>query len=144
VAREGGLGGDASRRRVGLDAAVVLAAREAREAPADGAVAGGQLALLHRLKLADARDPVAGEAALQRRADAPEQADRPLGEERERLGPADDREAARLVEVGGDLGEELVVAEPDRDGDADLALDAAGKECKNARRRPVGPRLAAA
>ena len=40
-----------------------------------------------------------------------------------RLGAADHREAARLVEIGRDLGEELVVREADRDGDADLFLD---------------------
>ena len=39
----------------------------------------------------------------------------------DRLGLADHREAARLLEVGGDLGEELVEGEADRDGDADLA-----------------------
>ena len=47
------------------------------------------------------------------------------------LGAADDPEAAGLVEVGGDLGEELVVGEADRDGQAELALDAglqAGEE----------------
>ena len=36
---------------------------------------------------------------------------------------ADHREAARLLEVRGDLGEELVVRQADRDGDADLRLD---------------------
>ena len=62
-------------------------------------------------------------------------------EERQRLGAADDGEAARLVEVRGDLGEELVVAEPDRDGDAELALDPlleAGE-----RRRPAARRAGA-
>ena len=43
-----------------------------------------------------------------------------------RLGAADDGEAARLLQVGGELGEELVAGQPDRDGDADLALDAGG------------------
>jgi len=36
----------------------------------------------------------------------------------------DDGEAARLVEIGGDLGEELVVGEADGNGDADFVLDA--------------------
>ncbi len=35
----------------------------------------------------------------------------------------DHGKAARLVEIGGDLGEELVGGEPDRDGDAEIALD---------------------
>ena len=42
----------------------------------------------------------------------------------DRLRLADDRKAARLAEVGGDLGEELAVGQPDRNGDADLLLDA--------------------
>ena len=49
-------------------------------------------------------------------------------------------EAARLVEVGGDLGQELVVGEADRGGDAELALDArlqAGEE--DGGRRVVQP-----
>ncbi len=37
------------------------------------------------------------------------------------------REAARLVEVGGDLGQEFVAGKSDRNGDADIALDFAGK-----------------
>jgi hypothetical protein len=55
---------------------------------------------------------------------------------------ADDGEAARLVEIGGDLGQELVVGEADRDGDADLLLDPAGKTDEGDRRagmvQPLG------
>ena len=57
---------------------------------------------------------------------------------------ADHREAARLVEVGGDLGEILAVGEPHRDGDADLLLDLAGEARQHQRRRhavqPLGSR----
>ena len=56
-------------------------------------------------------DPIA-EALAQGLAHAPQQADRLVGEEGLGLGPADHSEAARLVPVRGDLGEELVVAEP--------------------------------
>ncbi len=44
------------------------------------------------------------------------------------------REAARLVEIGGDLGEELVRRQADRDRDADLVLDAP----REARKRAAG------
>src|SRR5690606_14994400 len=41
----------------------------------------------------------------------------------EGLGAADQGEAARLVGVGGDLREIARMREPDRDGDAEVALD---------------------
>jgi hypothetical protein len=56
----------------------------------------------------------------------------------ESLGVADDRKAARLVQVGGQFGQELVVRKPDRNGDADLALDAARDLGQGQRRRPLG------
>ena len=40
-----------------------------------------------------------------------------------RLSPADHREAAGLVQIGSDLGEELVVAQTDRRRDPDVLLD---------------------
>jgi len=101
--------------------------REAREAPADDAVMAHQHGLVEPLQVADGRDAPLGEARLERRADAPDQADRLRRQERHRFGAADHREAARLVEVGRDLGEELVVAEADRDRDAELLLDAASQ-----------------
>ena len=55
------------------------------------------------------------------------QRDRLVGQKTDGVGPADHREAAGLVEVGGDLGEKLVVAEADRHGDADLVLDSPRK-----------------
>ena len=57
-------------------------------------------------------------------ADAPQKAHRLFGEEPDRLGAADHRKSPRLVEAGGDLGQELVVAEPGRDRDADAIVDA--------------------
>ncbi len=77
---------------------------------------------------------------LQRRADAPDERDRLVGKEAPGFGPADDREAARLVQIGGDLGQRLVVGEPDRGGDPDLGLDAPDQPDERARRaRPVQP-----
>ena len=65
--------------------------------------------------------PSRREAILRRFADAPDDRHRLRGEEGKRLGTADHGKTARLVEVGGDLGEEFVVAQPDGGGDADLA-----------------------
>src|SRR4051794_24944167 len=87
--------------------------------------------------MADRHDAVARELAFERRADAGDQPDRLLVEEVERLAAPDHREASRLVEIRGDLRQELVVAEADRDSDADLALDPAGQERQRARRRPA-------
>ena len=63
-------------------------------------------------------------------ADAPDQRHRLRGEERRRLGLADHRKAARLRHVGRDLGEELAIGQPDRNGDADLPLDVAWRTAR--------------
>ena len=60
-------------------------------------------------------------------ADAVDEAHRLVGEEGRGFGLPEHGETARLVEVGGDLGEELVGGEPDRDSDADLLLDPGGE-----------------
>ena len=82
-----------------------------------GAASGGGdvIADLKTCELADQRDPVAGKTLLHGLAHAQWKANRLVGEEGPRLGPAEDGEAARLVQVGGDVGQELVVAEADRD-----------------------------
>jgi hypothetical protein len=113
------------------------------QAPADRAVAPRQLAVVEGTQLANLRDAVARQPLGQGGADAPDQPDRLGAEELGRFSAPDDREAARLVEIGGDLGEELVVAEPDRDGDADLALDAAGQLHHRMRRRAAVQQLGA-
>ena len=117
VAVEGRLGRDALGRRVGLDPAVVLAARETVEPAADGAVARDQLALASAA-VADRGDAVGAE---RRPSALPTPQIRLTGLAARKPPPrrGRSREAARLVQVGGDLGEELVVAEADRDGDAD-------------------------
>ncbi len=56
-----------------------------------------------------------------------------LLQEFERLGLADYREAARLLQIGGNLGEELAVGEADGDGNPDLLFDTAGKAGEGAR-----------
>jgi hypothetical protein len=59
--------------------------------------------------------------------DAGDNPDRSVGEKCGGLRPADDREAAWLVEVGRDLGQELVGRQPHRDGDPHRLLDAPGE-----------------
>src|SRR3546814_19541537 len=61
---------------------------------------------------------VARQGLVQRTADPPDDRDRPVGEKPRGLSGTDDEEAARLVHVGGDLGEELVVAASDLAGPA--------------------------
>src|SRR6185437_8924481 len=115
--------------------AVILAAGEARKPAADLAVAGNQFALAPLAQLSDGGDTVARQLLLERRADAPDQPHRLGGQEIKSIAAAEHGEAARLVQVGRDLGEKLVVGEADRDGHADLALDAAREQCQGARRR---------
>ena len=75
--------------------------------------------------------PMRGQPAGQRRADAGQQADRLGCEQQRRLG-AEHAEAARLVAPGGDLGQQAVGGQADRDGDADLALDSRAKRASTA------------
>ena len=64
------------------------------------------------------RKAVAGKPRRAHLADAEDEAHRLRREERRRLACAQHRKAARLVEIGGDLGEEFVAGQPDRNGDA--------------------------
>src|SRR3546814_11519372 len=120
---EGGFGGDALGRCVRVHVARVLAAGEAVEALADAAVARHQLDFLQRQQVAHQGDAVARQGRAQRLANAPDDADRLVGQEALRRIEAQPRKATRLVEVGGALGEELVVAEADRGREATVPLD---------------------
>jgi hypothetical protein len=71
--------------------------------------------------------PSPAKPPLHRRSDAPQQRDRFAGEEPRGLSAAENREAARLVEVGSDLCEKFVVAQTDRDGDAVRGFDPLGE-----------------
>ena len=107
---------------VGVHAAVVLTPGKAVKPRSHRSVAAHEIGLLHPLQLADGADSVLRECRRERLADAPDQRHRLVGEKSERLSFADHREAARFVEVGRDLGEELAVGEPHRNGDADLGF----------------------
>ena len=110
-------------------------ARQFRQAHPEPAVAARQLAPVERAQLPDPQDAVGGEPALHRTADPPQPADRLVGEKAGRLGPADHRETARLVEIGGELGKKLVVAEADRDRYPERRLDPPGERGEGLRRR---------
>ena len=79
VGVEGRLGTDALRGIVGRHLAIVLAARQMIKPRPHAAIALHQFDLVHRLKLADQGDTIAGEFRLHRLADAPDEADRPFG-----------------------------------------------------------------
>ena len=111
--------------------------------PADLAVARNKLGLLDASQLADQRDAVPGEAPLHGLAYPPQQTDRLAGEKGPGLGPADHRETPRLVQFRGDLGQELVVAEPDRDGDRKLLLHPARQPRQGSGRAGAMKRLRA-
>ena len=98
-----------------------------RQPLALGAVAAHQFALVGALEIGDQAEAILGEAARGDLADAVDQRHRLVGQECRGLGLAQHGEAARLVEVGGDLGQELVGGQPDGDGDAELLFDAAPK-----------------
>ena len=86
------------------------------------------------LQIADGAQAILGEPRLRHLADAQDQRHRLAREEGDRLGAAEHGEAARLVEIGSDLGEELVAGQSNRNGDLDLALDSVGE----ARQRMAG------
>ena len=137
IACERNLRRDALRRPISDDLAVVLAAREPGQLPAELAEAGDELRLRDCAQRRDRRDADRFQLARGRRADAEHLANRQRSEKVHRLGVADDRKAARLVEIRGELGEELVEAEADRDGDADVTFDRERNAGQQHRRRPV-------
>jgi len=90
-------------------------------------MAGGEFALPEHGELADYRDAVTGQAPLHCGARPPQHRDRLVSEKVGGFAPAEHREAARVVEIGGDLGEELVVAQPDRHANRKRGFDPSGK-----------------
>ena len=134
---ERGLIGDRFDGSIPLDPTVIFAACEVPEPVAGAAEARMEVALVPPEEVAEGADPGAVQGGLCDRADAPDQADGFLAQEFGRLLLADDRKPARLVEIGGDLGEEFVVAEPDGAGDAKLVLHPFRQAGKHNRRRRV-------
>src|SRR5262249_29174924 len=127
VVVEGGFRRNALGLALGPDRPIVETAGEVSESGALGAVAPPQVDLAGALQISDGAQAVAGEALLRHLADAEDQRHRLRRQESGGLVAAEDRKAARLVEIGGDLGEKLVAGEPDRHGDAERGLDLAGE-----------------
>ena len=91
---------------------VVFASGQMSKPSSHSTITGGKLAAADFSELADQRDPVPGQSPLHRRTDAPQQRDRLPGEKLRGLGAAENREATRLVEVRGDLCENLLSLNP--------------------------------
>ena len=105
-----------------LDAPAVDAARQAEQPTTFTAITAKEIAVLMPPEIGDRANAVLQKPFLHRLADAPDQADRLWCEKLQRFGFANDRKSLGLVEIRGDLCEELVMGKSDRDGDADLAL----------------------
>ena len=133
------IAGETTGRPTSDDLAVVLAARELGQPTAELAEMGDEVRLREGAERPDGCDADRFQLPCRRRTDTEDLTNRQRREEVQRLGAADDRKAAWLVEIGGELGEELVEAEADRDGDADLALDRQRNPGQQDRRRPVRP-----
>ncbi len=104
---------EAADRRVGGDASIILAARQVPQTLSGGAEAGVQVAPVPAEQVGEGPD--AGPVERAWVAAPTPQMSRTGRSRRKRIGlvAADHREAARLVEVGCDLRQELVVAEAD-------------------------------
>jgi hypothetical protein len=91
---------------------VVFAASQMSKPRSHPAIAGGKLAVADLSEQTDLSDAVAGEPTLHCRSDAPQQRDRFAGEECRGLAVAENREAARLVEVGAIFARNLLSLNP--------------------------------
>ena len=119
----------------GRHAPIVDAVGEAPEPSPVFAQPRDRLRWLERLQFADHAEAETSQALPRDLADAPEPVDAQRRQPGARLLAPDRREAARLVDFGGELGEKFTIAEADRDGHADLDLDAA-REPGEGRGRP--------
>ena len=117
--------------------------RQPKQPRALGPVAAPQVFLSGALQIADGAQPVAGKALLGDLADAEDQRHGSRGEEGGCLAAAEHGKAAWLVEIGRDLGQELILREPDGHGNTERVFDLAGKAGKRlGRRHPMQPRRA--
>src|SRR5690606_20263779 len=115
--------------------ALVLAPGEVPEPVADLAEAVDEVLALPPGEIVEAADAGGLQRRLPGRPDAPDHPDRLARQESRRIAPPDYREAARLVEVGGDLGEELVVRQADRAREPQLSLHPIEEPREKYRRR---------
>ena len=126
IARKRRLRRDTFRRPVWGDHALVLALGIGGEPAAEAAILRRQLHLGHGLQIADGVRAAGLQPSCRGLADAVDLAHRQRCQKRLGLAGADHGEAARLVQFGRELGQELVGGQADRNGDPDLALDPVG------------------
>src|SRR4051812_29780364 len=99
-----------------------------RESPQPAAVTRKlphHLDLVGLLQVRDDAEAALHQTLLRRGSNAENETDRLLRQHQARFLLVERGKPARLVEVGGDLRQELVAGEADRDADADVALDVA-------------------
>ena len=94
------------------------------------------LGFVEPLQVADDLEAEALQPLPRRFADPPKPADAERGEQGDCLAARNRRKAFGFIEIGGELRQELAVAEADRDGHADLAFDGGGEASERRRRRP--------
>src|SRR6266446_8720539 len=112
------------------DCAIVLAVGQASDPRSYPAVTRGEFAIAELCELTNQGNSVAGKLPLQCCPNAPQQRNRFVGEEGSRLAAANNCKAARLVEIGGDLGEEFVVAQSDRHRNVERGFHPLGERSK--------------
>src|SRR5579864_2645300 len=87
------------------------------------AISSRKLLLTEILQLRDMRNAVLAESCLQRSARTADEADWLVAQKGQRFGATDDGKPARLVELGGELGQELVEAQSNGNGNSDCRFD---------------------
>jgi hypothetical protein len=127
VGLERGLAGDGLGAAIGHDAAIVDAAGQPPQPAALARKLLHQFDFVGVLQIGDGAKAALRQPLLGRRPDPEDESDRLIRQHRARLDLIEDRKAARLVHVGRDLGQEFVAGQPDRNRDADAALDLAGE-----------------
>ena len=106
-----------------MDRAVVAALRQSPQTQSILAEAQDGLPLVDPLQIADQAKARALEPLPPYPAYAPQALDALGRKPGFRFFPRKQSKAARLVEIGGDLRQKLAVAQPNRNGDADLDFD---------------------
>src|ERR1700722_7954681 len=119
-----------------MDRAVVPALRQSPQTQAVLAEAQEGLPLVDPLQIADQAKAQPLQPLPPHPADPPQAFDAQPGEPDFRFLSRKKSKAARLVELGGNFRQKLAIAQPDRNRDANLDLDAAGEADERLR----GPR----
>src|SRR2546422_836721 len=142
VSAEGFLGTDRFRKTEGFDRSGVTTEGEVVQVLAVLPEASGQHGARDTLEPADRGEAELSEGLRRHTPDTPDQLDRERGEKAGLPARRDRDEAVRLLELGGDLRDELVRRETGRGGEARLLSDppldrAHGVECTP--EEPLGP-----